>query len=594
MSTNSFGTLNRRRILLFSVTGFTALLIFQLVQMQIIQRISYEEKSNENSVKSVYVDAPRGIFFDRNNEVIVSNKPTFSLQITPSEFDESLIPLIEGVFDLDSNYIENIFQTNRRFPKHLPRKIKRDIDFKSMAWLNENEEKLAGVTYVVDMQRDYSFGIKGSHIFGYTKEISSQDWRKKKDVYQIGDYVGHKGIEKTYEDYLRGERGIKYFLVDSRQRRIGSYLDGKNDKDFAKGKDLVLTIDKKTQIVAEESFIGKKGSLIALEPSTGEILAFVSAPFYNLEEFAAVTSQDVWNKLQSDPDKPLFNRAIMSRIPPGSTSKMLPAIIALQEKIVTQYSTYFCNAGVKFGNRFFRCHGGKHGNINILKAIEESCNSYFYRVIFDIGLDRWHDYAIKFGFGVKTGIDIENEVLGIVPSTDYYNNRFGERGWTKGVMMNLAIGQGEFNVTPIQLAQYVSLIANNGSTFSPHFVRGYVVSDKLVPLEFKKIETGIDKKNLELVKKGMYNVVWGDDGTAKNVRLKNIEIAGKTGTAQNPHGEDHALFVGFAPYDNPKIAVAVMVENVGFGSTHAAPIVKNVIKAYLEKVEIASQVEVKN
>lgn len=589
MSTG-FGSLVRRRIVFFAISGFSSLLIFQLFTMQILHSSKFEEKSTENSVKEVHIDAPRGIFYDRDMNVLVSNKPVFTLQITPSLYNDSLNSAIEKIIKVDSGYINKILEKNRHFPSHLPRNIKKNVDFAFIAWYEENAEELSGVNYSVGTQRDYSFGVNGAHVFGYAKEISAREWKKNKEEYQMGDYIGYKGVEKTYEKYLRGEKGIDYFLVDSKQRIIGPYKSGENDIPYKKGNDLILTIDKETQIVAENEFKDKKGSVVAIEPNTGEILAFVSAPWYDLSQFSSVTPQEIWRKLRADPDRPLFNRATMSIGPPGSTSKMLPSIIGLEEGIINKHSTYYCAGGYKFGVRFFKCHGGVHGSVDVITAIEKSCNSFFYQIIFDIGLDRWHDYANKFGFGLKTGVDIDEEARGIVPSTDYYNRVYGKRGWTNGLLMNISIGQGEFSVTPIQLAQYVSLIANNGKTHTPHFVKAYVDSetDEVYEFNFDKINTGISQNTFDIVKKGMHEVVFGE-GTARHLRMKHIEIAGKTGTSQNPHGEDHALFVAFAPYDNPKIAVAVMVENVGFGSTYAAPIAKNVIKAYLEKNEIVGR-----
>lgn len=579
--TEVFGTLARRRIIYTVILGFGIIIIFQLFNMQIFQHIVYDEKSQTNSVKGIEQDPPRGIFYDRYYNVLVSNKPTFSLEITPTLYKSNMNDIIEKVIKEDSGYIADVLHKNRRFSKYQPRKIKRDVDFNFIAWYEENQNNLPGVGYAVDMQRDYSYGIKGSHLFGYIKEISSQQLRGNKEVYSLGDYVGQRGIEKSYEDLLRGKKGINYFLVDAKQKTIGEYLDGRQNVSAVKGNDLILTLDLETQKVAEKLFEGKRGSLIAIEPSTGEILSYVSAPDYDLNAFAAVTSENILKDLQTDPAKPLFNRPIMSIIPPGSTSKMLMVLAALEEGVINKNTKLHCPGGHKFGNRTWKCHGGVHGNITARQAIEGSCNTFFYKLILKLGFEKWTEYYSKFGFGKKTGIDIGGEYQGILPDNDYYVRHMGEN-WPKGVMLNLAIGQGELSVTPIQLAQYISLIANDGVTKRPHFLKGYFNDENIIEIPFEQINTDIKKENYELVKKGMFDVVQGEHGTARWYRIPGINIGGKTGTVQNPHGEDHALFVAFAPFEKPEIAIVVMVENVGFGSTHAAPIARDVIRTYLE------------
>lgn len=581
MNDSQIGSALREKIIFIIVIGLFAVLSFQLFKMQILDEPAYEVKSNENSVKKSIIDAPRGVFFDRNFKVIVSNKPSYTIEITPSEYNTELNPLLEKIFKLDKGYIQEVLYEKRRFSKYQPRRIKRDADIQSIAWLEENNGKFPGVKYIVEMQRDYSFGINGSHIFGYTKEISAEQLSLANDVYDIGDYIGSSGIEKTYEVYLRGRNGAQFVLVDSKQRTIGNYLEGTHNTKPIKGFDLILSIDAEAQKAAEEAFKGLKGALVAIEPSTGEVLAFVSAPDFNLSDFTSVTSQDIWTNLRIDEDKPLFNRATMSINPPGSTHKMLSALAALQEGIITTSDYINCSGGYQFGNRFFKCTH-VHGKVNVITAIEKSCNTFFYQLILKTGFDKWAEYSSKFGFGSKTGIDISEESPGIQPNSEYYNRVYGQGKWTKGYIVSLGIGQGELSTTPVQLAKYVSLIANNGKTRTPHIVKGFIKSgtNEFTPIEYPEVEVKIDQENFDIVKEGMFKVVQGE-GTARNIRIPGLNIAGKTGTAQNPHGKDHAQFIGFAPFENPRIAIAVMVENVGFGSTYAAPIAQKVIKAYL-------------
>jgi penicillin-binding protein 2 len=587
MSDRIFGSELRKNIMI-TILGVVGIVFFsQLIKMQIIEHESYVEKSDNNSVKKIVQPAPRGILFDRNFQVMVSNKPSYTLQITPAIFDTSNSSLIENILSLEKNSIEKIFYQNRGYSKYLPRVIKRDVAYDDIIWIEEHNEKLNGVNIVVEMQRDYSFDVNGSHIFGYLREINAQQLKNNQDNYDLGDFIGIKGVEKKYENLLRGEKGFQFILVDSRRKTIGKYLEGLNDLPPKKGRDLVLTIDLETQKVAEKAFEGFSGSLVAIEPSSGEILAYISAPSYNLEEFSSVTSVKQLNEIRNDPTKPLFDRASNSIYPPGSTYKMLAALIGLEEKIINKNSTIFCKGGYQFGNRFFKCHGS-HGTTNVVSAIEHSCNTFFYKLILDIGLERWADYLRMFGFGSSTKFDLAADAVGIVPDTKYYNKVYGEKKWGRGMLISLGIGQGELSVTTLQQAQYIALLANYGKTKSPHVGKGFLegLYQEFTPFNFEDKVINISKENFDIVREGMFKVVNGN-GTARHIRLPNIDIAGKTGTSQNPHGEDHALFVAFAPYENPQIAVAVIVENVGFGGTHAAPIAQKVIKTYLENLDIS-------
>lgn len=585
MRTMDFGS-NLRKNIIFTLVAIVGIsFIVQLIKMQIIENKTYVVKSDNNSVKKIVQEAPRGIFFDRNYSVLVSNKPSYNLQIIPAIYDTSNGRLIEQILDLKKNTINEIFIKNRGYSKYLPRVIKRNVSFRNIALFEEHNERLKGVKISVQMQRDYSFDIKGSHIFGYLREINSRQLKEQKGSYNLGDFIGIQGTEKAYETYLRGKNGYNFMLVDARRKTIGKYLEGTNDIPPIKGYDLLLTIDAETQRVAEKAFENRTGSLVAIEPTTGEILAYVSAPEYSLEDFASVTSSEIMNKLRLDPNKPLFDRAANSIYPPGSTYKMLAGLIGLQEGLITKDYTINCKGGFQFGNRFFKCHGS-HGVTNIVSAIEHSCNTFFYQLILRIGLDRWANYSRMFGFGTPTGFDLGSDAKGIVPDTKYYDRVYGSKNWGKGNLISLGIGQGELSVTTLQLAQYTALLANYGKTKTPHIAKGYMegYKNKFFPFKFEDKEIPISKQNFDIIREGMLKVVNGN-GTATHIRLPNIKISGKTGTSQNPHGEDHALFIGFAPFENPKIAVAVIVENVGFGGTHAAPIAQKVIKTYLENLD---------
>lgn len=583
MTGSSLSLTERRTFIYILLSMMMSIVFLRLFQMQILDQKNYEDKSKENSIRRIEQIPLRGVFYDRNLKLIVSNNPAYTLRITPSEYDKKLNSLLESVIDVEDGYINKILFNNRTYSKYIPIRIKRGIDFKAVSWLEENADRLPGVDYIVEMQRSYIDSIVGSHLFGYSKEINPQQLETEKGYYSPGDYVGNTGIEKFYEKILRGEKGYKCVLVDSRRKEIGRFKDGAEDINSIKGKDLVLSIDAEVQKAAEEAFRGREGAAVAIEPSTGEILALVSSPEFDLNQFSYVTPKDYLNELYSSPKKPLFNRAVQSFNPPGSTSKMLLAMAALEEGIIDTNTTIYCGGGFSFG-RFFKCHGGNHGSINVLQAIQHSCNSFFYQLILKVGLNRWASYAKKFGFGIKTGVDIANEKSsGLVPDEAYYVKRFG-KNWPKGVVVSLGIGQGELNVSTLQLAQYTALIANNGKSFVPHAVKGYLdeKTKKLVPFKFNEINVPLSQRVYDAAKRGMNLVVEGS-GTGAALRIPDVKFAGKTGTAQNPHGKDHALFIAFAPFNNPKIAIAVIVENVGFGATYAGPIARRMIETYLSE-----------
>jgi len=582
----------RKRILSLVVYGSAVIFVIYLIQLQIINHQYFESKVVENSIKTLYLNPLRGIFYDRNFEKIVDNRIAYSIVIIPTEYDKKNNEILEKVLGLQSGYIDKIIAENSKQPKHLPIRIKRDVDYALAVWIEENNSFLKGVKLQTENQRLFRKDVAMSHIIGYMREISKSQYEAEKEFYNLGDFVGHVGIERFYEKILRGKKGVSFVIVDATRKEVGLYNDGANDIQAIKGADLILTIDIETQKAAERAFEGKRGALVAIDPKTGEIIAMVSSPWFDLDAVSSVTFKEVWNSIVNDPQKPLFNRATMSPNPPGSTFKILASIAALEEGVIDENTTIFCGGAFKFGDKVFKCHGA-HGSINVVKAIEKSCNVFYYQLIFKIGFDRWTAYGRKFGFGSKTNIDLFEEISGIMPSREYFNKRYGPRGWTDGFLVSLGIGQGEVNVTQIQLAQFVSLVANNGKTRRPHLVKGYInpLTGEYKEINYPEINVEISQKTFDIVKKGMFLVVNGY-GTAGRIRHPEIKIAGKTGTSQNPHGEDHALFIAFAPFEDPKIAVSVLVENVGYGATHAAPIAREVILTYLN--QLSKNKETKN
>ncbi len=588
MNSERVTNINRSGILITIIVFVALVYTVRLFQLQIVEHTRFDKESTENSVKAIDLTPLRGVFYDRNRELLVENTPAYTIRITPAYYDTSNNKILEKIAGLDPGAIRTILKKNKDYSKFTPIKIKRGVTFTSVAWVEENSELLHGVDYIIELQRGYPAGVHGSHIFGYSKEVSKNQINADQ-YYTAGDLIGYNGIERKYESVIRGIKGKTFIIVDSKGREISKFKEGYQDIPSIKGIDLVLGIDAEIQRIAEENLKGKAGAVVAIEPKTGQILAMVSAPDYDLNEFSYVTSRDYLRQLATNPDKPQFNRATMSLHPPGSTFKVLCAAIALDMGVIDENTTLYCAGGFTFG-RFFKCHGGVHGSINVTRAIEKSCNSFFYQLIFKIGLDNLHEYAKRFKVGVKTGIDIFEETGGLIPNTKYYEKTFG-KNWPQGVLVSLGIGQGEISLTPLQLAFYTALIANDGKSFSPHIVKGYLDENKnFAPNVVNEVNTGLKKSAFEIVKKGMFLVVNGA-GTATHVRIPGINVAGKTGTAQNPHGKDHAWFIGFAPFEDPQIAICVLVENSGFGGTHAAPIAKKMFESYLlrDKKEIKGQ-----
>jgi penicillin-binding protein 2 len=571
---------DRKKILYGLIIGAILLYTIKLFQMQIIEHSLYDEKSSENSIKAIEQIPLRGVFWDRNMNLLVENIPAYTVRITPADYKKKNNKILEAILGLDSGYVDNLLYRNKEYSKFIPLKVKRGVDFTAISWIEENSEQLPGVDYIIELQRGYPAGVMGSHVFGYSKEVNPAQLKAESDYYNPGDLIGCVGIEKKYEKILRGKKGFNYILVDSKRREVGKYKNGTKDVPSIKGQDLVLGIDLGIQKIAEEELKGRSGAIVAIEPETGEILAMTSAPDFDLNQFSYTTPKDYLEELFTDPLKPQFNRATMAAHPPGSTFKLLSAIAGLESGVIDENSTFYCAGGFTFG-RFFKCHA-HHGSLNVIHAIEQSCNSFFYQLIFKVGLDRLAQYAARFGLGQKTGVDLSEEVKGLIPTSKYYEKIYGPN-WPQGILVSLGIGQGEISITPIQLAQYVALIANNGKSFVPHLVKGYLDENKkFIPLKYPEINTGISQRTFDIVKQGMFLVVNGS-GTATAIKTPEIQIAGKTGTAQNPHGKDHAWFICFAPFDHPKIAIAVLVENAGFGATWAAPIAKKMILKYFGK-----------
>jgi penicillin-binding protein 2 len=569
---------------------FTTLLA-RLFYLQVIEQNFLKEVSSQNSIRKIPIDAPRGLMFDRNGVVVVDNQPLYTLQVTPSEFDNKLLPFLSELLGVTVAELEAKIAEGRAYNRFVPTKVVRDLTPLQLARIEENLWRLPGVSFAMESKRKYLPNVRGSNIFGYAKAISKAMYEKvPKEIYARDDIIGYRGLEKYYEDVLRGTKGTRYLLVNSLGRHVGDWEGGAKNIPYQTGNDLYLTIDAELQGVAESllTATGKSGAFVAMDAQNGDILACTSQPDYDLNILGGFTEASAWQAIVNDPRNPLFDRTIQTRYPPGSTYKIISAIAALEDSVAKPSTTFYCTGHFKFGNKDFLCHRGHgHGSVDMTRAIQVSCNSYFYNLVRRIGFERWTKYGKMFGFGQKTGVDIPDEQTATIPSPEYFDKLYGKRGWTEGYIISLGIGQGEMGASPMQMVRYVAALGNFGTLLQPRFVRAYrdKNSGAIVELPPVQEKLPISKSTFDLVRNGMLLAV--ENGTGGRARVPNVKVAGKTGTAQNPHGEDHAWFICFAPFEKPTVAIAVLVENAGFGGTIAAPIAGEWLKRYFQKYPTA-------
>ncbi len=586
---NEYSRSGRKEILL-TVLGLLAVaLVVRLLFLQIVFHPYYRRMADVNRLRLVPIPAPRGAIFDRHRRQIVTNRPSYSVSVLPYEVHdlkltiERLAPLI----GLTETELEAAIKRERT-SRYEPIKVKKNVDFVTIARLEERNEDLPGVIYQAEQARDYPPNNWGSHLVGYISEISEQELLQLAPKgYRQGGYIGKRGIEKQYDQLLRGADGVLYLEVTAQGKVLGEVPDKPPLRPIS-GSDLVISIDMDVQAAAESALANFCcAGAVALDPSNGEILAFVSKPVYNTAGLSVGISFEEWNRIVNDPTHPLLNRVIQSQYPPGSTAKLLTAGAALEEGLVTARSlmSVACQGGYQFGNRFFRCWKPEgHGSLNLIGAIEQSCDAYFYQLGQKLGLNIWTEYAKKCGFGQRTVIDLPDEARGLAPTSEWYDRRFGKGQWSTGVMLNLAIGQGEILTTPLQLANFYAALGNGGVLWKPHLLRRVEDPDGAQEYRPEIVERlPFSQETLETLKKALVQVVQGPHGTAHRSQVEGITVAGKTGTAENPHGKEHAWFVCFAPAENPKIALAVLVENAGHGGDIAAPIARQMLEAYLLK-----------
>jgi penicillin-binding protein 2 len=556
-------------VFLFLLSGF--------LRLQVVNRDLYVQKSIDNSIRKIQIYPVRGLLLDSENRILVDNRSSFSIAVIPKVIDRTKLKELCDFLQVDYNETKEKIQKQFGFR---PVIVARDVSNEMLIAVEERRQELPGVITVATSKRYYPKDVNSPHIFGSIGEINQAE-RSIYPEYDQGDMIGKSGLERRYEKELQGSKGSQFLVVDASGRQLKKY-ESYQDIPPIHGSDHYLKMNYRHQQVAESLMTDHRGALVAIDVRDGGILAMVSKPDYDPRLLTGKIEEDVWNDLQNDESRPLFSRAIQSGYPPGSTYKLVAAIAALQEGIIKPSWKATCPGYFKLGRKTINCwKSGGHGTLDLYGAIKNSCNVYFYQLGLKIGLDTWSKYSKMFGFGSVTGVDLTNENNGLVPTVDYFNRIYGESGWTKGNLANLAIGQGELLTTPIQMAQFAMIVANKGVYYKPHFVdHVYNYSTHEVtkfPVQTEYIH-GIDDDVYNVVRESMRMVC--DGGTGWLGKVPGIETAGKTGSAQNPHGATHAWFIGFAPYDMPEIAIAVIVENGGGGGAVAAPIARKFMETY--------------
>lgn len=580
---------NKLRIGLLIMAG---ILIAKIFYIQIIDD-RYKIDASNNSMVYDIIYPTRGVIYDRNGKIIVGNKVAYDILVTPKEVTEFDTLLLASVLEVEPDFIRSKmaeYRKNRRRIGYQSVIMMKQLSAEKYMKFSEIQYKFPGFRGQVRSIRDYPFNA-GGNLLGYVSEVDQAYISRHPGEYRPGDYAGKTGLEAAREADLKGEKGYHIYLRNSHNQIQTRYKDGEMDKEAIPGKDIVTTIDADLQQYGQLLMQNKVGSLVAIEPSTGEILTMVSSPGIDVEMLADIGKH--YKEIVSDPHKPMFNRAVQAPYPPGSVFKLVNGLIGLEEGVLKPEYTYPCNKGYYFGKHKLGCHAHR-SPLDLEDAIMMSCNGYFCYVMRNIlenrkygsqaeALDKWHDYVSSFGFGHKLGSDFPAELGGTIPTSNYYNKIYGKGGWKFTTVISISIGQGEIGVTPLQIANMCATVANRGYYYIPHIVKD---SDSLrIDDIFRERQyTMVDTTNFKKVIKGMWKAVnsgFGSGGTASIAAVEGLDICGKTGTAQNPRGADNSVFICFAPMDNPKIAVAAYVENAGFGATWSAPIASLLVEKYL-------------
>jgi len=561
----------------------------RLFYMQVIDA-SYKLSAENNSRREVIIYPARGLVYDRNGKLMVSNQAAYDIMINPIQLDDFDTLDFCNTLQIEKEDLIRRIEQAIDYTRFAPSVFMKQVTAEISSVFQEKLYKYPGFFVQTRTLRRYTRPM-APHVLGYVGEVNRKTIESD-DYYKMGDYIGISGIEKTYEEILRGEKGQKNYLVDVHNRITGDWQGGRYDQAPKLGTDIVLTLDSDLQEYGEYLMEGLSGSIVAIEPSTGEIITMVSVPDYSPDLLVGRGLRNNFNQLSGDTLNPLFNRAVSASYPPGSTFKIINGLIGLQEEVLFPTNEFYCDFGYYYRGIHVGCHN-HYSPLDLREAIQNSCNAYFCNVFrriledskyerADSAFSNWRKHVTSFGFGNRLNSDISGELKGLVPRPSYYDRYYGVGRWNFLTVISLAIGQGELGITPLQMANMTAAIANRGYYFTPHVLKEVRSGEKINPQLLEKHTTSIDSSYFEIAVDGMELVVNGGQGsTARIAKMQDIIICGKTGTAQNPFGEDHSIFVAFAPKEDPQIAIAVYVENVGFGSTFAAPIASLMIEKYL-------------
>ncbi|MBT4927338.1 penicillin-binding protein 2 [bacterium] len=555
-------------------------------QIQIVEHEIYRLKSNTNRIRKVNKNAPRGLILDRDGEILVDNYPVYVLTAIPGEMKDkgSQFKLIADYIESDSSIIHSSYKKYYR-GRFIPTRLAKDMNFLQLGNLEENKLNLEGVYYDQIPERFFPNGVRAPHLFGYVKEIDRLIRKnlKNKDAYELGDLVGWSGLEKQYETFLMGQRGTSFYEVNASGREVGAAAELDNTRPIP-GNNIRTTIDLQLQLFCEKLMNDKKGVILVGDPLSGGVLAATSAPDYSPDFFTGLITESNWKNISTNPDKPLLNRYIQGTYIPGSIVKMITQAALLEQDNFDKNNKHHCPGFYQFGDRIFGCwFTDGHGDLNLVEAISVSCDVYFYKTVTQLNLKNLYDTFNQFGFGSKTNIDIPNEASGLVPDKGYLSKRYGKYGWSRGVLLNLAIGQGELLVTPIQILNYINLLSTKGRSPNSHFVFVDNLPQNVKPELSSEIWNNIHD--------GLRSAIVSRNGTGKksDPKFNDFLVYGKTGTAENPHGENHAWFVGWADYNKEKYSIVILLENAGSGGAVAAPMAKKVFEKIIENSGFASR-----
>ncbi len=559
--------------------------ILKLFTLQVMDN-TYKESAIRNAIRKVVTYPGRGLIYDRNGKPLVENKAVYDLLVTPREVSTFDTTQLCDMLQIEKDMLIKELEKAKRYSRYRPSVIVKQFSPQTNARLQEKLYKYPGFYVQSRTIRQYPKPI-AAHLLGYIGEINKEDIAQD-NYYDLGDYVGITGIERAYEKELRGQKGSNFYLVDVHNRMKGAYNNGLSDTAAVLGNSLTSTVDLDLQEYAEKLMQNKKGAVVAIEPSTGEILVFYSGPSYNPNRLIGRERGNNYMELLKDPLKPLTNRALSAAYSPGSTFKILNGLIALQEGVITPQTAFPCSGR---GSKPMRCTHSHGSPVRLDAAIVESCNPYFFQTFrASMGLEKtteesykvWRSYAVQFGLGDKLGDEFYGQSTGNIPTVEFYNRTYGKGSWNAYTIRSLAIGQGEVILTPIQLANYATILANRGYYITPHLVKKISNQEQSDSLKFEKHQITIDEKYFEMVARDMKTMVDQISGRYQ-IQVPGLDICGKTGTIQNSSGgSDHSSFIGFAPLQNPQIAIAVFIENGVWGSRYAAPIASLIMEKYMK------------